>query len=252
MNDTVKETYRLGSLLFLVPENVLALCHYWLTQYANYLLVEREEEIFIDFIRGLLQNKPRLHITTMITFSGTLHFVGTLSHAIPLEFFSRTYQITLIESLAHLVDPGNKCFSYRSPGGLCGEIELDHFIYNPVLDHLYEPSFTIMIAYLVHILAILSITSESEFPIESEWITRHLYSLRAIHPSALDSLACLDPSGPNYKKRIKGLRGEMGELYALLNTTDLQQASLDLSELCSRKASYCLEEIENRQQSLFI
>jgi hypothetical protein len=244
------ESCVVAARLLLWPECVLSTTLYWVAQYNDYLHVEREEDCFNHFIRGLLRDKPALklsaseHIThqecTRLSYAGLIQFIGTACHAIPLEYFARQYNTTLFQSLANLVSPEEKCFASRNMCGLEGELSLAEFRYDCVLEYFYEPSFIILTAYLIHLSVLLSLT-----PMTNNCLPRHFYSIRAINEEELKNASCLSDS-----VRLESMRSELRILYNILNQADLNKVMNQCQTLWEEKATYCYQQMFIRRDTV--
>jgi hypothetical protein len=244
----VAHTARLASQLFLWPENVLHICSYWLSQYATYTLHNNEKECFNEMITGLLQKQPRLYLCqyqgvtqqlyNVLRCQGIIQFAGTETHRLPLEHLARGQMPAFFESLAQLVRPEAECFLTRNTDGLDGELELNSFLHNGVLETIVEPSFLVLTCYLIHLHALHDTTCSET---TSDWLPRHTYSLRAINEEA----RALIPPGHDVEKWSR-TRRDLERLHALLNTTEFEKASVGIRGMWEEKASYCYGEIMSR------
>jgi hypothetical protein len=250
----LSETCVLAARLLLFPECVFNTTMYWLSQYSNYLYIEREEECFVDFIRGILQEKPSLRLTASeaiahqssdrLSYASLLQFIGTPCHAIPLEYFARQHHdMTLFESLARLVTPTERCFISRHNSGLDGELSLSGFRYDYVLEHFYEPSFIILTAFVIHLAALMSCTGGHE---AMDYLPRHVFSLKAINEDALQNAQCLSDEG-----RMQAMRHELRQLYKVLNQSNLELVLQQCLKIWDEKATYCYQQMFIRRDSLF-
>jgi hypothetical protein len=247
------ETCVVAAHLLLYPEYVFNTTMYWLSQYNNFLYVEREEETFNDFIAGILRERPSLRLTASeaiahqsyyrLSYAALLQFVGTPCHAIPLEYFAKhNYDMTLFESLANLVAPHEKCFLSRHNSGLDGELALGAFRYDYVLEHFYEPSFIILTAYVIHLMALMQVTEGHD---TMDFIPRHVYSLKAINEDALQQAQCLSDA-----QRMMTMQHELRQLYKVLNQSNLDLVLRQCFKMWEEKATYCYEQMFIRRDTL--
>jgi hypothetical protein len=248
----LSETCVVAARLLLFPECVVNTTMYWLSQYNNYLYIEREEECFVDFIRGILQEKPSFRLTASeaiahqssdrLSYASLLQFIGTPCHAIPLEYFARhNHDMTLFESLARIVAPSEKCFMSRHTGGLDGELSLSGFRYDYVLEHFYEPSFIILTAFVIHLAALISCTGGRD---PMDYLPRHVFSLKAIDEDALQNAQCLS------EERMQVMRHELRQLYKVLNQSNLELVLQQCLKMWEQKATYCYQQMFIRRDSL--
>lgn len=252
-SDTYKrqiyETCITAGQLLLFPENILNITLYWLSQYNNYLLVNKEEECFNDFITGLLLKKPKLTINVSeglahyrndsMGLVSLIHFVGGASHDVPLEYFIYQNQVTLIDSLSRLTQSSEKYFLRRNLSGLEGELSLSGFRYDHILEYFYEPSFIIITAYLLNMLLLRKITSGMD------WLVRHNYSILAINEDNLSKASCLSD-----EERLKCMARDLRTLRNAINKSDINDAIERCTELWREKATYCYSQMFIRRDAL--
>jgi hypothetical protein len=246
----IYETCITAAQLLLFPENVLNITLYWLSQYNNYLLVNKEEECFNDFISGLLVKKPKLtisvseglahHRNDSVGLISLIHFVGGASHDVPLEYFVNQNQVTLIDSLSRLTQSSEKYFLRRNLCGLEGELSLSGFRYDYIFEYFYEPSFIIITAYLLNMLLLRKIT------IGMDWLVRHNYSILAINEENLSQAACFSD-----EERLKSMASDLRKLHTAINRSDINEAIEFCTELWQEKAAYCYSQMFIRRNELF-
>lgn len=243
----------LCSRLYLWPETVIRIVNYWMDNYSDYLLADREEDQFNTLIGGLLENRPRIEITgseslanrhsTIIKYQNILQFIGSPYHRIPLEYFFSRHELTLFETLPHLILPEAGCFRQKSTGGLDGELHMASFIYDSVAEYFYEPSLMIIYAYLIHMILLrTSIGARAK----EDWLPRHYYSLRALNEISLERVACFGDS-----KRVEVLKEELRVLRSELMTDDLEKAIVKCCHLFREKATECSELMFIKRDALF-
>lgn len=243
----------LASRLLLWPETVIRIMNYWMDNYSDYLLADREEDQFNTLVSGLLENRPRLEDTgseslanrrsTNIKYQSVIQFVGSPYHRIPLEYFFSRHELTLFETLPHLILPEANCFRQKTTGGLDGELHLGSFAYDSILEYFYEPSLMIIYAYLIHMIILKTSVGAR---VKEDWLPRHYYSLRPLSDVALERVSCFsDP------QRISVLKKELTELRRLLATDELDDAIMGCSRLFREKATECFGLMFVRRDSLF-
>lgn len=252
-DEEISESCILGARLFLWPESVFHIVHYWMANYNDYNLVEHEEDIFNAMIRGLLINPVRLEISanegmthklsTSIKFNATLQFIGTPYHRIPLEYFASNREITLFETIHAITNPERKFFRQRVAGGLDGELQLSSFQYNSILTHFYDPSLYIMTAYLIHMIVLVN---ETNALVKEDWLPRHWYSLKAINEESLKDIICFTD-----EVKLASLKNELRVLYRILNIDDIHKAIHDCVELYHKKASDSYQSMFEKRDTLF-
>lgn len=249
--ERLEATCLLGAHL-LYPEYVRDMVMYWLVNYSNYTDVECEEDMFNELIRQLLTQRPQLkaHVGEgMIHRSRNTYFypsyvqlVGNGKHCWPMEYAQRQYHVSLTDALSRLTQPHMEAFTCRVPMGLNGEMELAGFIHNGVLEYFYEPAFLITTAYMLHLVALLTVTESRE---PSDWLPRHYHALRAIEEAALAESRCLgDP------QRLDRMKRELRELHDVLNTAVASKALDGVRALWERQATYCWSQIFVRTAAL--
>jgi hypothetical protein len=250
-HNPVNHAARLASQLFLLPENVLYLCTYWLSQYSNYTLVKNEKECFNEMVSGLLRRPPRLylcanqgptqHLYNTLRCQGIIQFAGTERHRMPLEYLARGYMTFLIDSLSQVMRPEAGCFLTRNTDGLDGELELSSFVHDSVMEAVAEPSFLVITAYFLHLHALYHTTCSE---VAGDWVPRHVYSLRAINEEGRASIRCGDV------EKLGRTRADLERLHDILNTTDFDNASREVTVLWEEKATYCYSQIMVRCDKL--
>jgi hypothetical protein len=231
----------------LYPEFIFNTVLYWIVNYNNYTDIEREEQMFGDMIHHLLTKRPTLRLRVASETMHAMHntyvqpsyvqLLGCGRHAVPMEYYERTFAVSFTEVMQVLNDPQLACFTQRTPVGINGALELSGNIHDGVVEYFYEPSFVIITAYMLHLLFLIRATGGRE---SCDWLPRHYASLVAIDEcsDAAREWCCLsDPT------RMSELRRELRQLYDILNTSQLEQALVQVRELWEAKASYCWSEI---------
>jgi len=246
-DEVLVQTNRLASQLFLWPENVLHICTYWVSQYSNYRLVGNEKECFNELIAGLLQRPPRLYLCqyqgvtqqlyNVLRCQGIIQFAGAETHRIPLEYLARGQMPAFFTGLSVIERPENDCFLIRNTDGLDGELELNSFVHNEVLERMWEPSFLVIVCFRIHLLALRNATCSETV---TDWLQRHIYSLRAINEESRALIKCSD------MEKLARTRRDLEILHTILNTTDFERAAASVEQLYMEKATYCYGEIMSR------
>lgn len=239
---------RLAAHLFLVPENVARLTHYWVSQYSA---PGTEQEHFLALVAGLLQRPPALYVVAsqgvsanalnMLHSHGLVQFAGTETHRLPLEVLARAHMQPAVASLAVLEEPRHACFATCNADGLDGELELTSFAHDDVLAHFFEPALLVLALYLHHLTGLRHATCSE---VASDWAPRHLYSLGAINEQARADIACC--AG----EKLARTRRDLAALHAALDTPEFEAALQALQDLWAEKAAYCWQEIAARDNKL--
>lgn len=230
--------WRLG-----LPESIVNIVRYWMTNYTDFTLEEpKEEDFFLSLVGGLLENPMRLEISaseslamrrsTQVKYQAILQFVGSPYHRIPLAYFASSFQFSLFNILSSLTEPEKRCWRQRSAPGLDGEIHLSAFYFDPLLNEYYDPFLYVVTAYYLNMTNLTNpaITGCRE---KEDWLPRHFHSLRALREDALERINCF----PNNRDRTLRLREDLRLLKKLLEMDDIYKAIENCSQLFEERAS---------------
>ena len=156
---------QLAAYLYLDATTVIQYCFYWLGEYNNKEVPS--DLLFNDLINGVLYHPPVLEIAGQYglkykldnhsSYSLLLRFAGSELHRVPHVHFTQRGTVSspdrenapLLKGLAYVLNPRNRCFLNVSGPGMPADLQLDHFIYNTVLEEFYEPSFIILTCFML-------------------------------------------------------------------------------------------------------
>lgn len=234
----------LAEQLFLTPATVLALAHYWVSQYADYTLPQ--EEAFGALVSAFWERAPALEVAAseglahrgadVLTYPLQLQFAGSPLHRVPGEYLARRQRVSLLRALSWLVRPAHEAFASRVADGLDAELALSGFGRDDVLAAFYEPAFFVLSAYAVHLCALCQLRDAEGFA-EEALVRRHLGSLHA-----LDAPRVTCFGGGRAERLVK----ELLALRAALDTADLDVARATAQARWAEKAAWCEAQIDAR------
>lgn len=241
--------------LYLHPPTVYATALYWEAGYANCAIkTTNGVDWFVDHIERLLSHPARLAITSARAVSHNqsqqmkhnllLQFAGSDLHKVANEYFIVLQNRSLLEALVALLrQPSEKRpFALEEHQGLRGELELDDFLYNNVLNYFYEPSFHVIAAYQIY-LSQLFYQSDGRDMVDDfapvlEQIVEPLRMVEAPHAPR-----CLCPENSNFAEKETTLHEDLRSLLLVLtHSLDRDSIMRGVNGLLEEKASYCCEQ----------
>lgn len=244
--ESLKQCCLLASRLFLKPEAVLHWCQYWISQFSNYDL--EEKDWLTNLVHGLIYEAPQIRMLASETpplgnvghmalrATQLFRFAGGDTHAIPLEYVLRTGQFQIMQACSLLLQSHRQSFMSRSDDSLDGELALGGFVYNQLLREFYEPGFMIITLFRLHLCELMHNSGAQSW---QDVLGRHFHSLQAITHDAIDWPRVEFALGHGCCVR---LQQELLQLHQSLYRTDLDEALQLVSILWSEKATECDEE----------
>jgi hypothetical protein len=253
--------------LYLQPHIVFAASLYWIAEYATGDRRQRDDEVgwFCDHVSRLLAHSATFSLSSSRALSHThseqvkhnvlLRFAGSPLHKIPNEYFIVQRNQTLLEALVHFTSPaGQHAFLVREHEGLKGELEMDCFLYDRVLNFFYEPSFFVITAYLIYLSQLFWQSGGRDMAQDfAPVLERILLPLLQSQAAGGESHAgCLCRENSNFEEKARGFRDDLAALQRVLRegATSPEEMMRPLCELWCAKAEFCLGEQPRRYMAM--
>lgn len=244
--------------LYLTPRIVTYNVVYWITQYANY--TKPENLWFNDHITKLIQypvnfsintthGLPRLH-ARVARHTLLLHFAGHELHKMPGDYFDVKGNTDLFECLDYFINRTPHHFLVRNTFGVKGEVELDSFVYNRLLNYFYEPSFLIITSYQIYLHYLFHLSGGrtlNDFLPSITLIAKPLDE-KCLHATLTLSL---DKRNSNYVTKQKTFLADMRAIREILALNDVKHIEDQIELLWSRKASEVSELAHVRYEEIY-
>lgn len=238
--------------LFLQPRNVYSTTLYWISQYVNY---KKSNQIhwFTDHIYKLMKYPVNLNMTATrgvsdfhskeVKYNLLLHTIGSNLHKIPNEYFIIQSNESMLRAIVYLITPSNECFITNTHHGLKGELEVDSFVYNGIMDFFYEPSFFIITSYLLYTYQLFFATGGRNILDYTNILDMIIIPLRLEC-----KLGCLSESTTNYESKKSVFIQDIKELLDIYESNALCAEDIiqGLKDLWSKKATYCFNIVPER------
>lgn len=252
--DNALVTTFLAINIFLQPRNVYSTTLYWISQYVNY---KKSNQIhwFTDHIYKLMKYPVDFNMTATrgvsdfhskeVKYNLLIHTIGSNLHKIPCEYFIIQSNESMLRSIAYLLDPSNECFITNRHHGLKGELEIDSFVYNSVMNFIYEPSFFIITSYLHYTYQLFFATGGRNILDYTDILDMIIIPLRL---EGCSKLGCLSESSTNYESKKNVFIQDMKELLDIYESNALHADGIinGLKALWSKKATYCFNIVPER------
>ena len=242
--------------LFLNPHTVYSTTLYWISQYVNY---KKSTQLhwFTDHITKLMKYPVDFNMTATrgvsdfhskeVKYNLLIHTIGSSLHKIPCEYFIIQSNESLVRSIQYLINPVNACFLTNQHMGLKGELEVASFVYNDVMNFLYEPSFFIITSYLIYTYQLFYATGGRD-------ILDYMPILDVvIGPLRLGfKIGCLSPQSTNYENKMSLFLSDMKALLEVYESNAYDQEAIisGLKKLWCQKATYCHTVVPERYLAL--
>lgn len=250
--DNVKVACELAIHLYLEPVNVMSHVLYWLSKYSNYK--KPEKFWFNDYIRKLIRYPIQLSFTssrgiphvhhTLPKYALLMKFAGGDLHKITTEFYVSNEKALILECLNYITTPENACFCAKNTFGLRGEIEISEFVYDRVMSFFYEPSFYIIVSYLIYVNYMLSSLTCGRDPSD---YTKQLALIRApLVDYDIEYVGALNKNNSNYESKVRDFKMDLFRLNEILKLEDQKTMKDELLLLYSQKATFACEEMDVR------
>lgn len=241
--------------IFLQPRNVYSTTLYWISQYVNY---KKSNQIhwFTDHIYKLMKYPVDFNMTATrgvsdfhskeVKYNLLIHTIGSSLHKIPCEYFIIQSNESMLRSITHLINPSNECFITNRHHGLKGELEVDSFQYNGIMNFFYEPSFFIITSYLLYTYQLFFATGGRNILDYTNILDMIIIPLKQLE--SCTKLGCLTESSTNYESKKSIFIQDMKELLNIYESNALCAEAIisGLKELWSKKATYCFNIVPER------
>lgn len=246
--------------LYLHPPTVYATALYWAAGYTNCAInTSNEVAWFVDHIERLLSHPARLAITSaravchnqsqQMKHNLLLQFAGSELHKVPNEYFIFLRNRTLIECLVALLrQPADqRPFALEEHQGLRGELEVDDFVYNNVLNFFYEPSFHVLTAYQIYLSQLFFQSGGRDMVDDFAPVLEQIVEPLRRVVTATAVPRCLCPENSNFDEKLVVLKEDLRTLLLVLtHSLDRDEIMRGVNGLLEEKASYCCEQQQAR------
>ncbi len=238
--------------IFLQPRNVYSTTLYWISQYVNY---KKSNPVhwFTDHVYKLMKYPVDFNMvgtrgvsdfhSKEVKYNLLIHTIGSSLHKIPCEYFIIQSNESMLRAILYLINPSNECFITNRHHGLKGELEVDSFVYNSVMNFIYEPSFFIITSYLHYTYQLFFSTGRRNILDYTDILDTIIVPLRLEC-----KLGCLTESSTNYESKKSVFIQDIKELLSIYETHALCAEGIvdGLKKLWCKKASYCFSIMSER------